>query len=69
MSLSLSYPPGPIPTGLCLRGETYYVFLGWVGQWGVGAEVGGSRGCPPQHISAFFFFNSQIPTLLQFANH
>lgn len=29
-SFSFSIPPGPIPTGPCLRGEPHYVFLeGW----------------------------------------
>ena len=40
LSSSLFYPPGPILTGLCLRGELHRVSPGWVGQVGLGAEVG-----------------------------
>lgn len=40
LSVCLFYPPGPILTGLCLRGELHCVFLGRVGQWGLRTEVG-----------------------------
>lgn len=68
MSLSL-LPPGPIPIGLCLRGEPHSDFLRGVGPMGGGKQVGSKGQFPHPMYQRFLFFYSQTPILLPFGNH
>lgn len=59
-NVSLSYPPGRIPIGLCLRGEPRSIFLRGVGQWGW--ETGGQQGpVSTPNVSAVFIFIFLFP--------